>query len=144
MHCLWSVLAWSMQHMYFGKFPEKAADGKGWQHKLARSQKAGTLLNSAGLCGMIFAITADGGFFQNGYKLPGSSDAEYCWSCGANRSSHPHNDYGINGGRPSRTTRTATPQCQASMATPWPMTLCTSWSWEFQPTLWATLCSTWW
>ena len=92
-HCLWSVLTWSMQHMYFGKFPEKAADGKDWQHKSARGQKAGTLLNSAGLCGMIFAITADGEFFQNEYKLPGSSHAECCWSCGANRSSHPHNDY---------------------------------------------------
>ena len=33
-------------------------------------------------------------FFQNGYKLPGSSHAEYCWSWVANRSSHPHNDYG--------------------------------------------------
>ena len=92
-HCLWSVLTWSMQHMYFGKFPEKAADGKDWQHKSPRGQKAGTLLNSAGLCGMIFAITAGGEFFQNEYKLPGSSHAECCWGCGANRSSHPHNDY---------------------------------------------------
>ena len=79
--------------MYFGKFPEKAADSKDWQHKSPRSQKAGTLLNSAGLCGMIFAITAGGEFFQNEYKLPGSSHAECCWGCGANRPSHPHNDY---------------------------------------------------
>ena len=65
MHCLWSVLTWSMSHMFFGKFPEKAADGKDWQHKSARGQKAGSLLNLHGLCGMIFAITADGEFFQN-------------------------------------------------------------------------------
>ena len=82
-----------MCHMFYGKFPERDYQGKEWPHKSPRAKKVGSLLNSQGLCGMIFAITADGEFFQNEYKLPGSSHAQCCWSCGANRSTVRHNDY---------------------------------------------------
>ena len=79
--------------MFYGKFPEKDFQAKDWPTKSTRSKQAGSLLHSDGLCGVIYAISADGEFFQNEYKLPGSSHAQCCWSCGANKTSHPHNDY---------------------------------------------------
>ena len=147
MHCLWSVLTWPMQHMYCGKFLEKAADGKDWQHKSPRGQKAGTLLNSAGLCGMIFAITADGRFFQNEYRLPGSSHAECCWCCGANRPSHPHNDYrpGAKWRETIKNHKDSNPTDHLIMTVPGINGyIGISWSWVLQPTLWPTSCLTWW
>lgn len=94
MTCLWNILVWSLSYMFFGKHPEQDHQGREWHPKMsARAQKAGSLLNSHGLCGMVFAISADGEFFQNEFRLPGSSHANCCWSCAANKSDCPHNDY---------------------------------------------------
>jgi len=90
---LWRILKWSLDHMYYGKFPEMNHQGKPWPAKSKRGEVAGSQLHSQGLCGMIFSITADGEFHQNHFGLPGASHNDCCWSCGANKSTHPHNDY---------------------------------------------------
>ena len=38
-------------------------------------------------------ITGDGEYFQNGYKIPAASRNQRCFSCFANKSDVPHNDY---------------------------------------------------
>ena len=93
MTCLWSILTWSLSHMFFGKFPERDHLEHEWSPKTPRAKKAGTKLNKEGHCGLVFAISADGEFFQNEFKLQGSSHAQCCWTCGANKSDIPHNDY---------------------------------------------------
>lgn len=83
MTCLWSILTWSLSHMFFGKFPERDHIEHEWMPKTPRAKKAGTKLNKEGHCGLVFAISADGEFFQNEFKLQGSSHAQCCWTCGA-------------------------------------------------------------
>ena len=72
MACLWAILVWSLSYMFYGKHPEQDHQARDWHPKSARVQKAGSLLNSHALCGMVFAISADGEFFQNEFRLPGS------------------------------------------------------------------------
>ena len=93
MEQLWKVLCWSMGHMFFGKHPEKDHQGKVWDAKSTRKAVAGSALHSMGYAGCIFAISADGEFQQNEFRLPGSSHNDCCWSCKANKSDIPHNDY---------------------------------------------------
>ena len=83
----------SPSHMFFGKFPERDHQEKEWSSKSPRAKKAGSLLNSHGVCGMAFAINADGEFFQNEFRLQASSHNQCGWTCGANKSDIPHNDY---------------------------------------------------
>ena len=61
-------------------------------HK-GRAQMAGELLHPDGLCAWLFGITGDGEYFQNEYKLKGASHNECCFSCLANKSDIPHNDF---------------------------------------------------
>ena len=58
-----------------------------------RAQMAGELLHPDGLCGWLFGITGDGEYVQNEFKLKGASHNECCFSCHANKSDIPHNDF---------------------------------------------------
>ena len=93
MHCLWAVLTWSLSHMFFGKFPERNHLEQEWRPKSSRAKLAGQKLNNGGKAGIVFALSADGEFFQNEYKLQGFAHSQCCWSCGCNKSDIPHNDY---------------------------------------------------
>ena len=98
--------------MFYGKFPERDYQGKEWPHKSPRAKKAGSLLNSQGLCGMIFAITADGEFFKmntNCQEVLMHSAAGAVVQTGQ-LSDIMITDLWPNGEKPSRTTKTATPQ----------------------------------
>lgn len=79
--------------MFYGKFPETDHLGNEWNRKDPRSTKAGTALSPSGFCGVLWAISGDGEFYQNELKLPGHSHSDCCWSCSANKSTIPHNDY---------------------------------------------------
>ena len=93
MEQLWSIVTWSLTHLFHGKHPEKDHLGRAWPDRSPRSRTAGTPLHSQGLCGMIFSITGDGDFYQNELRLPGSSHFQCCFSCLANKGGTPHNDY---------------------------------------------------
>ena len=53
MACLWAILVWSLSYMFYGKHPEQDHQARDWHPKSARAQKAGSLLNSHALCGMV-------------------------------------------------------------------------------------------
>lgn len=96
MRCLWEVLAWSFTHIYYGKWPEFDHAGRAWPQKSMRKARAGSPLNPDGYSGVIWSITADGEYMQNSFFLPGHSFNDCCWSCQANKSDRPHNDYRAN------------------------------------------------
>lgn len=79
--------------MFFGKFPERNHLEQEWNPKSSRAKLAGQKLNNGGKAGIVFALSADGEFFQNEYKLQGFAHSQCCWSCGCNKSDIPHNDY---------------------------------------------------
>ena len=127
MNCLWSILTWSLSHMFFGKFPERGHLEHEWSSKTPRAKKAGAKLVIVvwSLPSCWWWVFSDGEFFQNaaGHVVPTNlisptltSAREHC------------------GGIPWRTSRSTAPQTtwsplsQASMATALPTTLCTSWN----------------
>ena len=54
---------------------------------------AGHPLSPAGYRGFFFAIQADGEYMANEFHLNGASTEQVCWNCGANKLSHPYNDF---------------------------------------------------
>ena len=93
MHQVWKVLQWSFSYMFFGKHPEKDHLGMKWAPKSWRASKAGAHLSESALHGWLFAITGDGEYFQNEFKLKGASHNDCCFNCSANKSTIPHNDF---------------------------------------------------
>ena len=89
---IWKILAWSMEHLFYGKFPETDDLGNAWPPKSQRALNAGQQLHN-GYKGIIFAITGDLEFYQNEMKLAGASHSSMCFNCRANTSDCPHNDY---------------------------------------------------
>ena len=79
--------------MFFGKHPEKDHLGMKWNPKSWRASKAGVHLSESALHGWLFAITGDGEYFQNEFKLKGHSFNDCCFNCSANKSIIPHKDF---------------------------------------------------
>ena len=90
---VWQILKWSFEHMFFGKHPEKDHLGKLWKKESSRASLAGTPLTPDRKKGVLWAITGDGEYFQNEFKLAGSSHNQCCFNCDANKSDIPLNDF---------------------------------------------------
>ena len=73
--------------MLYNKHPEKDHNGN------KRADLAGQPLSANGFSACVFAMTRDGEWFQNEYKLKGASSKECCFNCQANRSDIPYNDF---------------------------------------------------
>ena len=86
MHQVWKVLQWSFSYMFFGKHPDL---GMKWNPKSWRASKAGVHLSESALHGWLFAITGDGEYFQNEFKLKGHSFNDCCFNCSPNKSIIP-------------------------------------------------------
>ena len=109
MTVVWKVLAWSFQHLYYGKFPEFDHLGKPWPAKTKRADQSGSHLWTQRVRGCLFCVTADGEFLQNELKLPGHSHNSCCFSCQANKSDIPHNDFRATAKWRSTLTKPGTP-----------------------------------
>ncbi|CAJ1430588.1 unnamed protein product [Effrenium voratum] len=93
MHHIWSILKWSFSFMLYNKHPEKDHNGNKWPPNSKRADLAGQPLSANGFSACVFAMTGDGEWFQNEYKLKGASSNECCFNCQANRSDIPYNDF---------------------------------------------------
>ena len=109
MTVVWKVLAWSFQHLYYGKFPEFDHLGKPWPAKTKRADQSGSHLWTQRVRGCLFCVSADGEFLQNELKLPGHSHNSCCFSCQANKSDIPHNDFRATAKWRSTLTKPGTP-----------------------------------
>ena len=93
MKCLWDILAWSWQAVFYNKWPTKDHLGKDWPKSSARAANAGQPLSKQGHHGLLYAVQADMEYFHNEFHLPGPSHEHICWNCSANKSSGPYNDW---------------------------------------------------
>lgn len=93
MHHIWRALAWSFEALFRGVHPVADHQGDPWPAGSARARLQGGFLCPAKLRGVVFALSGDGDYFQNEYKLPGSSFNDCCFSCKANKSDVPFNDF---------------------------------------------------
>ena len=90
---VWKVLQWSFSYMLYGKHPGKDHLGMKWNPKSWRAPKAGVHLSESALHGWRFAITGDGEYFENEFKLKGHSFSDCCFSCSANKSTQRLSSY---------------------------------------------------
>ena len=109
MTVVWKVLAWSFQHLFYGKFPEFDHLGKPWPAKTKRANQSGSHLWAQSVKGCLFCVSADGEFLQNDIRLPGHSHNSCCFSCQANKSDIPHNDFRATAKWRSTLTKPGTP-----------------------------------
>ena len=99
MSCVWKVLVWSFEHCFFGKFPERNHEGKKWTSAdKQRQDKAGLPLQTSHTKACLFAVSADGEYLQNEFRLAGASRNKMCFNCDADKDSLPYNDFRVSAG----------------------------------------------
>ena len=93
MHAIWTVLVWSFRALFEGQHPDTDHLGKAWPVASRRRGVQGQTLHPEKNKAFIFALSGDGEWFQNEYKLKGSSMNECCFNCKADKSDIPFNDF---------------------------------------------------
>ena len=91
---VWKAIVWSFQCLFKGVYPSKDHLGNPLSSKTAvLAGKSLSLKAQSCNRGFVFGFTGDGEWFQNEYKLLGASFNNCCFSCKANKSNIPHNDF---------------------------------------------------